>query len=49
MTVEIFAKMFSRGDQDFFVKIGGSPYSHLGLWCRGDELSIEKKVSTGFH
>ena len=52
MTVGIFAKIFSRGDQDFFVKIGGSPYSHIGVGCEGGgggELSIEKEVSTGFH
>ena len=49
MTVGIFVKKFSRGDQDFFVKIGGSPYSHIGVWCRGDELSTEKEISTGFH
>ena len=50
MAVGIFVKRFSRGDQDFFVKIGGSPYSHVGVGCRGGvELSIEKEVSTGFH
>ena len=52
ITVGIFVKKFSRGEQDFSVKIGGSPYSHIGMGCSGGgggELSIEKDVSTGFH
>ena len=49
MTVGIFAKKVSREDQDFFVKIGGSPYSHIGVGYGEGELSIEKEVSTGFH
>ena len=52
MTVGIFVKNFSRGDQDFLEKIGGSRYSHIGVVCgggRGGEFSIEKEVSTGFH
>ena len=51
MTVGIFVKKFFKGGLRFFVKIGGSPYSHIGMGCggAGGEFSIEKEVSTGFH
>ena len=43
MTVGIFVKKCSRGNQDFLVKMGGSPYSHIGVgWGRGAGVACRK-------